>query len=375
MRLIIFIFFISFFSCENSTTSASASDEKKEMQEPIQWLNLEAKNNPKGKRVVLISGDEEYRSEESLPQLAKILTEHHGFDCTVLFAQNPEQPGIIDPNYSFNIPGMEQLEKADLMILFTRFRKLPSEQMQHLENYLLDGKPLLALRTSTHAFNNIKNKNHPFAHYGWSYKGDKTDWHLGFGKKILGETWYTHHGQHQQQSTRGIIAPDAKNHPLVNGIESGAMWGPSDVYGIRMPMSGDAQSIILGQTIDRTDPHDKTDPFYGMKESDNKVATIRPDKNYNPNDPMPPIVWTKSYQLLKGKKGQSITSTIGAATDMVDEEVRRLFVNATYHLLNIEVPQKAKVDFVGKYSPSAFAFHTDEYWEKKGLKVEDHLMK
>jgi hypothetical protein len=373
MRLIIFIFLFSSFGCENKPTETTKTEETKVVTEPIQWVNYKAKNNPKGKHVILISGDEEYRSEESLPQLAKILTEHHGFDCTVLFAQDPEKPGMIDPNYSFNIPGMEQLQEADLMILFTRFRALPEEQMQYFENYLLEGKPLLAIRTSTHAFN-FKDKNHAFAHYGWNYDGEKTDWHLGFGKNILGETWYTHHGHHQQQSTRGIIAPNAENHPLVNGIESGAIWGPSDVYGIRMPMEGDAQSIILGQTIDRTDPHEEADPFYGLKESDEKIATESQSKKYNPNNPMPPIVWTKSYQIANGKKGQAITSTIGAATDMVDEEVRRLLVNTTYHLLNIEVPQKAKVDFVGKYSPSAFAFHTDEYWKEKKLRVSDHVM-
>ena len=135
MRLIIFIFLFSSFGCENKPTETTKTEETKVVTEPIQWVNYKAKNNPKGKHVILISGDEEYRSEESLPQLAKILTEHHGFDCTVLFAQDPEKPGMIDPNYSFNIPGMEQLQEADLMILFTRFRALPEEQMQHFENY------------------------------------------------------------------------------------------------------------------------------------------------------------------------------------------------------------------------------------------------
>lgn len=372
MRLITLILLISFLSCENKSSESKKIIEKKTLNEPIQWVNYKSKKNSKRKRVVLISGDEEYRSEESLPQLAKILTEHHGFDCTVLFAQDPERPGLIDPNYSFNIPGMEQLKEADLMVLFTRFRALPEEQMQHIENFLLKGKPLLAIRTSTHAFN-FQNKKHAFAHYGWNYNGNLSFWHLGFGKNILGETWFTHHGHHQQQSTRGIIAPNAKNHPLVNGIGNGTIWGPSDVYGIRVPMRDDAKSIILGQTIDRTARYDKSDPFYGLKESDLIIATENKDSTYNPNKEMPPIVWTKSYQIPDGQKGQSITSTIGAATDMVDEEVRRLFVNATYHLLGLNVPKKAKVDFVGKYAPSAFAFHTDEYWKKKGLKVESYL--
>src|SRR5437879_13124588 len=74
-----------------------------------------------GKHLVLISGDEEYRSEEMLPQLAKILARHHGFKCTVLFAIDPAD-GTINPNRNDNIPGLEALDSADLMVLFTRFR-------------------------------------------------------------------------------------------------------------------------------------------------------------------------------------------------------------------------------------------------------------
>ena len=90
------------------------------------WSEYRASENPKNKSIVLVSGDEEYRSEEAMPQLAKILSERHGFNCTVLFAQDPKKPGIIDPNYSSNIPGLEKLQNADLMILFTRFRSLPA---------------------------------------------------------------------------------------------------------------------------------------------------------------------------------------------------------------------------------------------------------
>ena len=110
------------------------------------------KNGPgRGKRVVLISGDEEYRSEQALPQLARILAEHHGFDCTVLFAVDPAD-GAINPDRTDNIPGLETLDSADLMILFTRFRDLPDAQMKHIVDYIDSGKPIVALRTATHAF-------------------------------------------------------------------------------------------------------------------------------------------------------------------------------------------------------------------------------
>jgi len=78
------------------------------------WVVYQGGNGPgKGKHVVLISGDEEYRSEEFLPQLGKILAKHHGFTCTVLFAVNPAD-GSIDPNNQNNIPGLAALKNADL---------------------------------------------------------------------------------------------------------------------------------------------------------------------------------------------------------------------------------------------------------------------
>ncbi|NIL96959.1 MAG: hypothetical protein GTO62_07415, partial [Planctomycetales bacterium] len=95
----------------------------------------------RGKQVVLVSGDEEYRSEEALPQLAKILARHHGFNCTVLFAIDA-QTGTINPNVQHNIPGLEALQTADLMIIFVRFRGLPDDQMRHLDAYLQAGKPV-----------------------------------------------------------------------------------------------------------------------------------------------------------------------------------------------------------------------------------------
>src|SRR5271156_1250240 len=103
------------------------------------WIVFEGADGPgKGKHIVLISGDEEYRSEEALPQLAKILAAHHGFKCTVLFAIDPKN-GTIDPDKPDNIPGLEALKTADLMVIFTRFRNLPDAQMKHVVDYLETG--------------------------------------------------------------------------------------------------------------------------------------------------------------------------------------------------------------------------------------------
>ncbi|MDZ7690815.1 MAG: hypothetical protein U5K69_06715 [Balneolaceae bacterium] len=95
-----------------------------------------------GKHIVLVSGDEEYRSEEALPLSGQILATRHGFRTTVLFAINPET-GHVDPEYQTNIPGLSQLQEADLMVISTRFRELPDEQMKYIDEYIQAGKPVV----------------------------------------------------------------------------------------------------------------------------------------------------------------------------------------------------------------------------------------
>ncbi len=72
------------------------------------------------------------------------------------------------------------------------------------------------------------------------------------------------------------------------------------------------------------------------------------------NNPMMPIAWTKSYQLPDGKPGKSFATTTGAATDLANDPLRRLLVNAVYSLLDIKVPDKADVELVGEYKPHAY---------------------
>lgn len=364
-NLIYLIICFALFACKEQKKEMATEETVVEI--PKDKLIYEG-NDPNAKHIVLVSGDEEYRSEEALPQLAKILSKHHGFKCTVLFAQNPEKLGIVDANYVKNIPGLEALDSADMMVLFTRFRALPDEQMRHFEDFLVAGKPLVALRTATHAFNFKENDTTNFAHYSNGYSGDKTEWADGFGRLVLGEKWHTHHGHHKHQSTRGVIVEAAASHPIANGIESGSIWGPTDVYGVRLPLPGDSQPIVLGQVINRAGEYDESDLFFGMKPTDTELATQN-DKGIKVNDILMPIAWTKSYQIPGGKKGKAFTSTIGAASDMINESVRRLLVNAVFWSMDLSVPEKANVSVVGTYNPSAYGFKTDEYWFKKQLKI------
>lgn len=370
MRILIsflLILGITLTNCKNQPAQEPETTEETPTTTIDQWLTFEG--NTAGKKVVLISGDEEYRSEEVLPQLARILSKHHGMNCTVLFAQNPEKPGIVDPNYLHNIPGLDALASADLMIIFTRFRALPDDQMQHIDNYLKSGKPVIGIRTATHAFNFKEEANQNWAHYGNFYEGEKAEWTDGFGRLILGEHWISHHGWHKHQSTKGMIAEGAATHPITAGLADGAIWGPTDVYGVRLPLPGDAQPIILGQVVNRKGEFDESDILFGMSATDDEVATENPkrEESGNPNDPMMPVAWTKSYQIPGGQQGKAFASTVGSSTDFLSEGVRRMYVNAAHWCLDLPVPEKAKADLVGTYQPTAYSFKDDQYWQDKNL--------
>ena len=363
-------------SCKTDSKPGSDTVEKVEVIDNAsnEWVTYAGeKDMPK---IVLVSGDEEYRSEEALPQLAKILTKRHGFNTQVLFAQDPAKPGKINANYLHNIPGLESFASADLMVIFTRFRALPDEQMKHIDDYLKAGKPVIGIRTSTHAFNFKAEDTTSYRHYGNYYDGDD-EWKDGFGRLVLGEKWISHHGHHRHQSTVGLRAPNAGNHPILNGINDGDVWAPSDVYGVRLPLPGDAQPLILGQVTNRAGEYDENDPLYGMKSTDNEIAKVNSGskkKDINVNDPMMPVAWTKSYQIPGGNKGQAFASTVGASTDMLSEGVRRMYVNAIYDLLGKEVPSKADVNFVGDYKPTAFAFTKEGHWEEKNVSISSLKM-
>ena len=298
------------------------------------WVVYPGKDGPgAGKQVVLISGDEEYRSEEALPQLAKILAERHGFTCKVLFAIGDD--GTINPTRTDNIPGLEALRTADLMLIATRFRDLPDDQMKEIDAYLNSGRPVIGLRTATHAFNIAEGKT--YDRYSWKSKLD--GWEGGFGRQVLGETWISHHGDHGKQSTRGMIAPGAGEHPILRGIKSGDIWGPTDVYGVRLPLPGDSQPLVLGEVVAGMEPDGV--PVEGKK-----------------NDPMPPVAWVKTFTGTEGKPSRVFTTTMGAATDLPNAGVRRLLVNAVYWATGLEdkILADANVDLVGEYHPRPFGF-------------------
>jgi len=299
------------------------------------WLSFPGAAGPgKGKHVVLLAGDEEYRSEEAMPMLAKILSTHHGFDTTVLFSHDPD--GTINPNNTASLGKPDALDTADVIVMSLRFRNWPDEAMRHFDAAMQRGVPVIGLRTSTHAFKLAGSST--FKQYN------------DFGKNTLGEKWVSHWGKHKSEATRGVIEAPNFNHPLLRGVVD--IFGDSDVYEANPP--ADATILLRGQVLSGMTP--------------NSAPATREKSPGRPiNDPMMPIAWTREVKTTAGKSQKVLCSTMGAATDLASEGLRRLVVNGVFWAAGLEVPASAEVNTVGDFVPSNYS--TNGF--KKGLRAAD----
>jgi type 1 glutamine amidotransferase len=280
-----------------------------------------------GKHIVFLAGDHEYRSEESLPALARLLARHYGFKCSVFFTTDPKT-GFVEPGSS-NISGLEALRSADLLVIFLRFQDFPDDQMQHIVDYLDRGGPVVGLRTATHAFQ-IKRPGATFLKYDWQngegYQG-------GFGRQILGETWVSHYGTNHKQSSRLVLQPEQAAHPILRGVKD--VWVQSGGYTAH-PIDG---SVILakGQVLDGMTP-------------DAPPAAAKTEQL--------PVAWYRTYTSASGKSGRVFATTHGASEDLLNDGFRRMIVNACLWSAGMEnsITPDGDISFVGPFQPTTFNF-------------------
>ena len=294
-------------------------------QASAQTLTYQGQSGPgSGKHIVFIAAEESYRSELSMPLMARILAQQ-GFRCSVLFAIDPED-GSIDQRVRDNIPGLEILKSADLLVAFLRWRELPDDQMKHIVDYTESGRPIVGIRNATHPFRYSADSESAYAHLDWSSKDPSGGW----GRKVLGETWVSHYGTNLVESTRCDAVPAMNEHPIFTGV-SRSFWLPDDVYGISDQLEGDCQPLLVGQ------------PLVGWSPQDEPVAA----------KPPLPIAWTKSYTGASGKTARIFTTTMGHGDAFQIEDFRRLLANACYWCMEMEdnIDRDADMSIRGVYSP------------------------
>ncbi|MEZ5385673.1 MAG: ThuA domain-containing protein [Prosthecobacter sp.] len=303
----------------------------------------------RGKHIVLLAGDEEYRSEESLPMLGQLLSQRHGFKCTVLFSLAAD--GTIDPTAGGSLSHPEALDSADAIVMLLRFRHWDDATTAKFKAAIDHGVPIIALRTSTHAFNGYA-KDGPYGSWNWNSPDG------GWGRKVLGESWVSHWGKHKFEATRGVVETANANHPILRGVEG--VFGNSDVYEAAPP--ADAVVLLRGQVLQGMTPD--SPPAEYSKPNAAKVEQAV-------NSPMMPVAWVRVVKNDAGSENKVFCTTLGAATDLAVEGTRRLVVNAVFWGLGLEVPESADVTPIGDYQPTMYGFKGN----KPGLKPDDFVLK
>jgi hypothetical protein len=273
--------------------------------------------------------------------LAKILSQRHGFKCTVLFALDPD--GTINPDNIRTLGDAHVLKTADVIVMALRWRDYPDDVMKHFVDAYQRGVPIVALRTSTHAFKLSSPTYQPLN---------------DFGKRVLGEDWVEHWGHHDHEATRAVVEPGAEAHPILRGVRE--IFGPTDVYEAYPP--DDATILLRGQVLRGMNPDDPPAEHQKRRQSDGRTQPV--------NDPMMPLAWTRLHRNEAGNTNRVFLTTMGASVDLASEDLRRLVVNAVYWALELPVPSKADVRYVDPFTPRYFGSTEDGF--KRGLRPEDY---
>lgn len=304
-------------------------------------------------KVVFLTGDEEYRSEESQPMLAKMLERDYGFETVVGFSV--DEDGFVDPLAAESLTMTEELADADLLVMYLRFRRPSEAAFQHILEYLGKGKPVVAFRTSTHAFRFAHDANLD----GWGFQTNAENVNsFGGGvliRELLGQSWITHHGHFddgKKPLTEVTIREDKSGHPILTGVEPFQAYSwLYHVDGGDHTMAGDPDLLLNGRAL-----------------QSNKIERGEIDRFPLTN----PVAWTKTHEGENGKAGRVFTTTLGHPYDFKNPNMRRLSIQGILWALGKEelIPEGGvTADTVGDYEPNNSGFGEDKF--KQGMKPSD----
>jgi hypothetical protein len=249
---------------------------------------------PTGRKphVVFLVGEDAHKSEETLPAFAKALEDRYALRCTVLLTKD-------GPTDRANLPGLEALAEADVAVFALRDRELPEQQMKLIRTYLGAGKPLVAIRTTTHAFSNWRE----------------------FGPEVLGTGWKKHFGLASNTDVRRD--PGAGQHPILAGLDS-AFPSRSCLYEV-VPLPKSAKPLLLG-------------------------TSVGPGDGREDERPVQPVAWT-----IERQNRRAFCTTLGVPEDYRRGPFRHLLVNAIFWAMDRPLPKSAKpFDSPTKLPPAKF---------------------
>jgi uncharacterized protein len=253
-------------------------------------------------KIVFIAGDDEYRSEEVLPFLAKLLGKNTPVKASFCYSLDPKD-GTINPSNMESISGLDALDSADALVMFSRYRRLPDDQLKKITKFAYSGKPLVGFRTATHAFK-------------YDAKHQNAEWNDKFGREVWGQKWITHHGHEKGEYLTAVEPAPAE------GAEKSILQGvspfkvPSWLYHVEGggdSLFGDCKVLARGTSLVSSHERAKRLERYPITQ---------------------PVAWTKTVN----GKGRVFFTTLGHPHDFKEESMRKLTVNGMLWALGKPVP-------------------------------------
>jgi type 1 glutamine amidotransferase len=238
------------------------------------WSRGAAADSGVVKRIVLMIGEDEYKTWDTLPAFADKELKPRGYNVRVV-----EQ----DPTDKHNFPGLvDALENADLLVVSVRRRSPPREQLAAVRRLLEEGKALIGIRTASHAFSVRGEDKDDLAKHP-----EREEW-VEFDRDVLGGSYVGHHGV----GPRAMImkAPGVGEHPILEGMMT--QWFSEASLYRAAPLAADARTLLIGSI---------------------------------PNQESQPVAWTRLYGP---RQARVFYTSLGNESDFATAEFRRLLVNA-----------------------------------------------
>ena len=231
-------------------------------------------------RVVFISAENEYDAAGTLPEFAHELQVKYGLYCEILQGSTEKNGRELH-----ELAGLEALTNADLAIVFARRRALQVEQMKYFRDSMDSGKPLIGLRTASHAFDTRGSAPQGYAEWP------------GFDSEVLGGNYHGHHGSGPKCTV--TAAAGAADHPILAGVKL-PLTSNGSLYKAR-PLSDSAKPLLVG-TIPDQEPE--------------------------------PVAWTNTY-----KSSRIFYTSLGHPDDFKNESFRQLLLNAVFWVMDKPLPK------------------------------------
>jgi type 1 glutamine amidotransferase len=229
--------------------------------------------------VAIIVSDDHYGADRTLPLFADELRSRYGCHCTVIHGEG-----------SNRFPAIEELKAADVAVLYIRRLALPKQQLDSLRDYLDAGRPLVALRTASHAFD-VRGES-PAGCDQWPE----------FDAEVLGGSYHGHEAD--KLGTDVAIVPEWAGHPLFLGVKP-ARWHSTGSLYRTSPIAADATLLMTGSIAGKSEP----------------------------------LTWTRQH-----KRARVFYTSLGHPDDFKQPAFRRLLANAIFWAMEKPTPKVEAID-------------------------------